>query len=121
MSIVKLLLGIAFMSAILFFAFLNLEESVVVTLWPGAAHTYHDVPLVVAVFCAYLLGIVTYFIISLTRDIRFRARIARLRKENRALHDELHHLRGSALDDLPVLEAEEHRLQERSTSEGAGT
>ncbi|MDM7914833.1 MAG: lipopolysaccharide assembly LapA domain-containing protein [Candidatus Eisenbacteria bacterium] len=106
MSLVKLLLGIAFMSAILFFAVLNLDETVDIKLWTDAAHAYPDVPLVVAMFCAYLLGIVTYFVITLARDIRARTQIARLRRENRALLDELHHLRGSALDDLPTIEAQ---------------
>ena len=112
MSFVKLLLGIAFMSAILFFAVLNLEEMVEIRLWADAAHTYHDVPLVVAMLCAYLVGIMTYFVIALARDIRMRAQISRLRKENGGLIDELHHLRGSALDDLPVMEAPESARSE---------
>lgn len=106
MSFLKLLLGIAFMSAILFFAVLNLDETVDIKLWPDAAHHYRDIPLVVALLCSYLLGIVTYFLIALARDIRMRAQIGRLRKENRMLMDEVHHLRGSALDDLPVEEAQ---------------
>jgi uncharacterized integral membrane protein len=114
-SFVKLLLGIAFMSAILFFAVLNLEETVSVRLWADSSHTYHDVPLVVAMLCAYLVGIMTYFVISLARDIRMRGQISRLRRENRGLIDELHHLRGSALDDLPVVES-----ADAARSEGRG-
>jgi uncharacterized integral membrane protein len=104
-SFLKLLLGIAFMSAILFFAVLNLEETVDVRLLPDAAHLYRDVPLVVAMLFAYLLGIVTYFLITLARDIRTRAQVLKLQKENRALLDEVLNLRGSALDDLPTVEA----------------
>ena len=104
MSFIKLLLGIAFMSAILFFAVLNLEETVDLRLLPDAAHHYRDVPLVVAVLFAYLLGIVTYFVITLARDIRTRALVLKLQKENRALLDEVLELRGSALDDLPTVE-----------------
>ena len=114
MSFVKLLLGIAFMSAILFFAVLNLEETVNVKLWTDPAHAYRDVPLVVAMLCAYLVGIMTYFVIALARDVRMRAQISRLRRENRGLIDELHHLRGSALDDLPNIEAPEARIEGRS-------
>ncbi len=114
MSFVKLLLGIAFMSAILFFAVLNLEETVDVRLWTDASHTYHAVPLVVAMLCAYLVGIMTYFVIALARDVRMRSQISRLKRENRGLLDELHHLRGSALDDLPVVEAEGVRSEVRA-------
>jgi uncharacterized integral membrane protein len=106
-SFVKLLLGIVFMTVILFFAVLNLEETVDIKLWADLAHTYRDVPLVVAMFCAYLLGIVTYFLIAVARDIRLRTDIGRLRRENRSLLDEIHHLRGSVLDDLPTTEAPE--------------
>jgi uncharacterized integral membrane protein len=103
-SFVKLLLGIAFMSAILFFAVLNLEETIDVRLLPDAAHFYRDVSLVVVMLFAYLLGIVTYFVITLARDIRARAQVLKLQKENRALLDEVLNLRGSALDDLPTVE-----------------
>lgn len=105
MSFVRLLLGIAFMSAILFFAVLNLEETVDIVLWTDPARAYHDVPLVVAMLFAYFAGILTYFLVVLARDIRLRTQISRLRRENRELTDELHHLRGSALDDLPMVES----------------
>lgn len=104
MSFVKLLLGIAFMIAILLFAVLNLEETVDLKLLPDAGHFYRDVPLVVAMLFAYLLGIVTYFVITLARDIRARAQILKLQRENRAILDEVLKLRGTALDDLPDVE-----------------
>ncbi len=113
MSFVKLLLGIAFMSAVLFFAVLNLQETVNIRLWTDPAHAYRDVPLVVAMLCAYLVGIMTYFLIALARDVRMRSEISRLRRDNRGLVDELHHLRGSALDDLPTVEAPEARSEGR--------
>ena len=107
MSFVKLLLAVVLMCVILFFAVMNLEEKVSIKLWPGTAYTYDDVPLVVGMFLAYLLGIITYFFIALARDIRFRGTIGRLKRDNRSLQSELHHLRGSALDDLPTDEGED--------------
>jgi len=104
-SFLKMLLGLAFLVAVLFFAVLNLEETIDLRLWADAAHTYRDVPLVLAVFFAYLFGIVTHFIVSLARDIRLRTEIGKLRGENRSLQDEILKLRGSALDDLPMTEA----------------
>jgi uncharacterized integral membrane protein len=111
-SFLKLFLGIIFVSAILFFAVLNLREEVVVTLWPGERYSYDRVPLVVAMFGAYLFGIITYFLISLVRDIRLRTQMSRLRKENRSLLSELHHLRSLALDDLPSSPAPEGKVEE---------
>lgn len=112
MSFLKLLLGIVFMAVILFFAVLNMEETVDLRLWANLRYTYRDVPLVFAMLCAYFFGIVTYLVVSLTRDLRFRTEIARLRRENRILTDEVHHLRGSVLDDLPLVEAKDLALQE---------
>ncbi len=106
MSFLKLVIGIAFMSAVLFFAVLNLEETTDIRLWPDAEHHYRDVPVVVALLSAYLLGIISYFLISLVRDVRLRSQLGRLRKENRSLIDEVHQLRGSALNDLPMEEAQ---------------
>jgi uncharacterized integral membrane protein len=111
-SLVKLFLGLLFVSAILFFAVLNLREEVVITLWPGERYTYDRVPLVVALFGAYLFGIFTYFLVALVRDIRLRSQMGRMRKENRALMAELHHLRGLALDDLPSNAAPPPKLEE---------
>jgi uncharacterized integral membrane protein len=99
------------MAVILYFASLNLRETVTLRLWVGESHIYENVPLVVSLFGAYLLGIITYFIIALARDIRLRTQITRLRRENRSLMAELHQLRGSALDDLPSAEVSEGTVQ----------
>lgn len=112
MSFVKLFLGLVLVSAILFFAVLNLREEVVVTLWPGERYTYDRVPLVVAMFAAYLFGVITYFLIALVHDIRLRSQMGRLLKENRTLLAEIHHLRGLALDDLPSAPAAEPKHPE---------
>jgi uncharacterized integral membrane protein len=111
-SFLKLLLGIVFMAVVLFFAVLNMEETVDLRLWADMRHTYRDVPFVFAMLCAYFFGIVTYLVVALMRDIRFRTEIARLRRENRVLIDEVHHLRGSVLDDLPLVEAKDLAVQE---------
>lgn len=112
MSFVKLVLWVVVLCVILFFAALNLSEEVLIRFWWGSEHTYENIPLVVGLGVAYLLGIVTYFLMALTRDIRFRGQIGRLRRENRALQSELHHLRGASLDDLPIDEAGETKTEE---------
>ncbi len=67
-----------------------------------SAHTYRDVPFVVAMFCAYLLGIVTYFVITVARDIRARdgGADSSRRRTGRSWTRSIN-LRGSVLDDLP--------------------
>ena len=112
MSFLKLVLWVVFLCVILFFAGLNLSEVVEIQLWWGEEQTYENVPLVVALGLAYLLGLVTYFLMALTRDIRFRGQIGRLRRENRSLQSELHHLRGASLDDLPIDETEQTKTEE---------
>jgi len=103
-SYLKLLLALAFMVAILYFGFLNMEERVTVHLSPARAGEYRDVSLALALFFAYLAGIVTFAAVSLYRDLRAHAQVSRLRRENRKLLDELHQLRSVTLDDLPVQE-----------------
>jgi uncharacterized integral membrane protein len=114
-SFVKLVLWVVVLCVVLFFAALNLSEVVEIRLWWGEAQTYENVPLVVGLGVAYLLGMVTYFLMALTRDIRFRGQIGRLRRENRALQAELHHLRGASLDDLPIDEAEQTKTEEEQS------
>ena len=104
MSYLKLVLAMAFMVAILYFGFLNMEERVTVHLSPARAGEYRDVSLALALFFAYLAGIVTFAAVSFFRDLRSHAQLSRLRRENRKLLDELHHLRSVTLDDLPLHE-----------------
>ena len=111
----KLVLWVIFLCVILFFAALNMRETVNIHLWWDEAHTYRGVPLVVGLGLAYLLGIVTYFLIALVRDIRFRGQVGRLRRENRSLQSELHHLRGVSLEDLPIEEDQEGKNGEGVT------
>lgn len=103
-SYLKLFLAIAFMVVILYFGFLNMEERVTVHLSPARAGEYHNVSLALALYFAYLAGIVTFAAISVLRDLRARTQVARLRRENRKLLDELHQLRSVTLDDLPARE-----------------
>ena len=111
MSYLKTFLTMIFMVLILYFCFLNLEERVTVRLSPARSGEYREVSLALALFFAYLAGLVTSFVVGLYRDLKLRARVAGLRRENRALVDELHQLRSVTLDDLPVRDLAESELQ----------
>ena len=104
MSYLKLFMAMVFMVAILYVGFLNMEERVTVHLSPTLSGEYRDVSLSLALFFAYLAGIVTFAAVAFIRDLRAHAQINRLRRENRKLLDELHQLRSVTLDDLPVQE-----------------
>ena len=65
------------------------------------AGTYHDVPLSLALYFAFIAGVVAFALVGLYLHLRGQARLSRLRRENRRLLDELYELRSLALDDLP--------------------
>jgi hypothetical protein len=106
-SFLKLILAIFFMAVILYFGFLNMEERVTVHLSPTSQGEYRHISLALALFVAYLAGLASFALISLYRDLRVRAHLRHMRKENRKLLDELHQLRSVTLDDLPWTEESE--------------
>ena len=77
-TFIKLVLWVLVLCVILFFAALNLRESVDIRLWWGERYIHRDAPVIIGLGLACLLGIVIYFLVALTRDIRFRAQIGRL-------------------------------------------
>jgi len=101
LSFLKLILAAGFMAVLLYFGFLNMDERATVHLSPSRAGEYRDVSLSIALFLAFLFGVVTFALISLVRDLRAHSQISRLKRENRRLLDELHQLRSVSLDDLP--------------------
>ena len=110
-SYLKTFLAMIFMVVILYFGFLNMDERVTVHLSPTRAGEYRGVSLALTLFFAYLAGLATFAVISLFRDLRLRARLASLRRENRMLVDELHQLRSVTLDDLPLKDEAEREIQ----------
>ena len=112
MAFIKPLLWIGLLSLILFFLVFNFGESLLERLWPGEPTQNRELLMAWAVFIAFWLGIITHLISIMARDIRLRAQIGRLRRENRSLQSELHHLRGASLDDLPIEEDEPSKNEE---------
>ena len=102
MSVLKLVLIVVFVVVVLYFGFLNIEERITLRLAPGTAGEYRDISLAVALFTAFLAGIVVFALVSFVRDLQTRSQIGKLRKENRKLLDELQKLRSVTLDDLPM-------------------
>jgi uncharacterized integral membrane protein len=103
-------LAMVILAAVCFFAILNSAQKINLTVAPG--REYYDVPLVVALFSAFVLGALIVFIFSLFRDMVARTHLSRLRRENARLADEL-----TALRNLPL---EEPSGEAESTDETTG-
>jgi len=93
----KMFLAMVILAAVCFFAILNSAQKINLTVAPG--REYYDVPLVVALFSAFVLGALIVFIFSLFRDMMARANLSRLRRDNARLADELTALRNLPLED----------------------
>lgn len=77
-------------------AVLNPSPRVDVNLYLG---TFHEVPLVLALFIAFLLGSFLTFFYLLTHSIRLRMKIRDLKKRNRDYESELVAIRNIPLGD----------------------
>jgi uncharacterized integral membrane protein len=92
--------------AIIAFAVMNPGERVVLNLgW----RVYHNVPLILALFIAFVIGIVLTLLYSLYYFVEFGLTVRRLKKRNRDLEEEL-----VAIRNLPI----EEPLEEITPEQG---
>ncbi len=99
MWVVRMLLFLVLVVVVTGFAMLNSSESATVQLWPGAV-VFYDVPLVLLLFEAFVLGAVVWFIVSVFHEVNMRTAIRRLKRENTDLHQEIGGLRSISLDGI---------------------
>lgn len=64
----------------------------------GPAGRFLDVPLVIALFFAFLLGSLLTFFYLMTHSLKQQFRIRQVQKENREIESELHKLRTMAVE-----------------------
>ncbi|NNE10392.1 MAG: LapA family protein [Gemmatimonadetes bacterium] len=64
----------------------------------GPAGRFLDVPLVIALFFAFLLGSLLTFVYLVTHSLKQQFRIRQVQKENREIESELHKLRTIAVE-----------------------
>jgi len=95
-SLLMILLGAVF----LYVAILNMNQSVTLYLTRPGVPTFFDVPLPLALLGAYLLGVVTWFLVSVYSTFSRQMEMGRLRKRNEELLKELSDLRNMPLEDL---------------------
>lgn len=100
--VVRMLLFLILVVAVTGFAMLNSSERASVVVWPGSA-VFYDVPLVLLLFEAFVLGAVVWFVVSVFHEVGLRTVIRRLKRENADLNQEIAGLRNISLD---VIEGE---------------
>lgn len=100
--VVRMLLFLILVVAVTGFAMLNSSERASVVVWPSSL-VFYDVPLVLLLFEAFVLGAVVWFIVSVFHEVGLRTVIRRLRRENTDLNQEIAGLRNISLD---VIEGE---------------
>jgi uncharacterized integral membrane protein len=81
------------------FAMLNGSERASVVVWPGSL-VFYDVPLVLLLFEAFVLGAIVWFVVSVFHEVTLRGTIRRLKRENRDLNQEIAGLRNISLDEI---------------------
>jgi len=87
--------------ALLGFSLQNQEQRVYIKV---GTYTSPEMPLYFALYLAFALGIFVFFLISIYNLIQLKSQIARQKRSNRKLREELDRLRNLSLDeDLPAL------------------
>jgi len=82
------------------FAILNVHETVTGIILPGSV--YRLVPANVVLFAAFVLGMMTGFVLTLFHQLKVRSAMNRMSRENQDLKRELSQLRNLALEDLTL-------------------
>lgn len=98
MWIVRMLLFLVLVVAVTGFAMLNSDASANVELWPGLV--FYDVPLVLLLFEAFVIGAVVWFVVSIFHEVTLRTAIRKLKRENADLNQEIAGLRSISLEDI---------------------
>jgi len=94
---VRLLVILAINLAVIFFAVANLGVTVTLHWWsPDSAGT--RVNLMLALLVAYVLGFLTFFVVSAVRELRLRRKCTRLTRQLEKMREELDALRMAPLE-----------------------
>jgi uncharacterized integral membrane protein len=96
--VIRMLLFLILVVAVTGFAMLNSDASATVKLWPGVI--FYDVPLVLLLFEAFVIGAIVWFVVSIFHEVTLRAAVRKLKRENADLHQEIAGLRNISLDEI---------------------
>jgi uncharacterized integral membrane protein len=102
MWLLKNLIWLIIMVLVVGFAILNVNETVTAVNLPG--RVYRMLPSNIALFAAFAIGMLTAFLLTLAQQLKTRARVSRVQRENQDLKRELDGLRNLPLEDLTLRE-----------------
>lgn len=108
MWVLRMFLFLVFMVAVTGFAMLNSSARATVELWPGRL-VFYDVPLLLLLFEAFVLGAAVWFVVSVFHEVSLRANIRRLKRENADLHQEIGGLRSMSLEEIEEMKPSSDR------------
>lgn len=94
------MIWLAIMIVVVGFAILNLNETVTAVRLPG--REYRLLSLDIVVFVAFVVGMVTAFMLTLIHHLKVRSALSRLNRENQDLKRELSQLRNLPIEDLRI-------------------
>ena len=97
--VVRMLLTLVLVVIVTGFAMLNSAERATVTLWPRTM-VFFDVPLVLLLFEAFVIGAVVWFIVSIFHEVGLRRQIRKLKRENSDLNQEIAGLHSISLQEI---------------------
>ncbi len=98
MWVVRMLLMLVLVVVVTGFAMFNSAERATVKLWPGVV--FFEVPLVLLLFEAFVMGAVVWFIVSIFHEVGLRRTIRKLKRENADLGQEIAGLHSISLQEI---------------------
>ena len=99
MWVVRMLLTLVLVVIVTGFAMQNSGEHANVTIWQNAL-VFYQVPLVLLLFEAFVLGAVVWFVVSIFHEIALRRQIRKLKRENSDLNQEIAGLHSISLQEI---------------------
>ena len=99
MWVVRMLLTLVLVVIVTGFAMQNSGEHATVTLWQKTI-VFYEVPLVLLLFEAFVLGAVVWFVVSIFHEIALRRQIRKLKRENSDLNQEIAGLHSISLREI---------------------
>src|SRR5512140_186762 len=100
MWFLRALLLIVLVIVFLYLAVLNMSQTVSIYLVRADTPTFPDVRLPLALLGAFVLGVFTWFLVSVWQTFSYYAEMGRLRRRNQELLKELTDLRNMPLEGL---------------------
>ncbi len=94
---VKIFLAFILVIAVLLFGFANRSSLATIRWWFGP-NAVSEINVGLALFFAYALGVLTFFLISVWRELRLRHRYGQATRETDRMRRELDALRTAALE-----------------------